>query len=181
MFTEIKPRAIYPDAKHIDALEVGLEFQDFVCVALAKEGIILQNLSSRRYQQNTGENLQGFEIKLDNRWSDTGRLSIETAEKTSASRESFVRSGIYRQDNTWLYIQGNYKGIFIFAKNTLQGLHRRTDKPYETKEMPTIQTFYLPVADCIKYAAKSIWFCQITKQKFIPIRDLAETRIMKKN
>lgn len=150
----ISPRVVYPDAKHKDPFEMGLEFQDFVCVLLAKHGIILQNIVSKKHQIDTGENLQGFEIKLDTRWTDTGRLSIEIAEKSSATRKEFVPSGIYRNDNSWLYIQGNYDGLFIFPKKTLILLHKTQRFP--EKEMPTIKTFYLPELDAHKYCARFI-------------------------
>ena len=63
--------------------------------------IILQNMSSQKYQFNIGENLQGFEIKLDTRCTETGRMSIEVAEKSRADSTKWTPSGIYREDNSW--------------------------------------------------------------------------------
>ena len=145
---------VYPDAKRTTVFSEGIEFQDFVCEQLAKENIILQNLSSKKYQFKIGENLQGFEIKLDNLCTETGRLSIEVAEKFKAENFDWIKSGIYRNDNSWLYIHGNYKIIFIFAKNLLQGLHK--SRKYEYAETPTVKKFYLPILDAKKYAAKWI-------------------------
>ena len=144
----------YPDCKNGDSLESGQQFQDFVCEQLAKDNIILQNLSSKKYQYNLGENLQGFEIKLDRLCTETKRLSIEVAEKTKASNEIWTPSGIYRNDNTWLYIQGNYQTLFLFFKNFLQQLHRSSK--YDLDEIPTLQKFYLPFNDARKYAGKVI-------------------------
>jgi hypothetical protein len=48
-------------------------------------------------------------------------------------------------------VQGNYKIVFIFAKNTLILLHQ--SGRYPDKEKPTIRKFHLPVADARKYAA----------------------------
>jgi hypothetical protein len=90
----------YPDSKDQQSDENGREFQDFCCVELARVGIVVQLFSSRRYQFEQGESVQGVEIKLDRRCTETGRLSIEIAEKTRADQRNWIASGIYRQDNT---------------------------------------------------------------------------------
>jgi len=111
---------VYPDAKSESSFQDGLEFQDFVCEKLAGESIILQNFCSKKYQFAVGENLQGVEIKYDSWCSKSGRISIEVAEKTrNDSSLQWTPSGICREDNSWLYIQGNYKLLFIFAKRFL--------------------------------------------------------------
>ena len=145
-----------------NSFEVGNEFQDFVCIELAKHGIILQNINSKKYQYETGENLQGFEIKYDARCTGdrnteaTNRLSIEIAEKTKAENPEFIPSGIYRTDNSWMYIQGNYMMFWIFPKKILKLLHQ--SKRYPEDEMPTIKKFYLPIADADKYCAAKYVF-----------------------
>jgi len=145
---------------HNDSLETGNKFQDFVCIELSKDHIILQNINSRKFQYETGENLQGFEIKYDarctgdNGTSQTGRLSIEIAEKTKAENINFVPSGIYRSDNSWLYIQGNYHQFWIFSKKILIMLHK--SGRYNEDEMPTIKKYYLPISHADKYCAKKI-------------------------
>ena len=147
---------------HSDSFEVGNNFQDFVCIELAKENIILQNINSKKFQFETGENLQGFEIKFDarctgdNATNATGRLSIEIAEKTKAENSKFVPSGIYRSDNSWLYIQGNYHQFWIFSKKLLVMLHN--SGRYEEAELPTVKKFYLPIPDADKYCAKKVIF-----------------------
>jgi hypothetical protein len=144
---------IYVDAQP-GTFQRGLEFQDFICINLAREGIILQNLASTKYQFTIGENPQGFEIKLDRRHIETGRLSIEIAEKTSAANPTWIPSGIYRDDNSWLYIQGNYERFYIFDKGILRRYHS-AKKPKEHTE-PTIKAYYLPHPDADKIAAKII-------------------------
>jgi hypothetical protein len=136
----------YPDCKDPDSFQSGLEFQDFVCTELAKHGIILQNLASKKAQFEIGENLQGFEIKLDRRCTETHRLSIEIAEKTRADRTDWTPSGIYRSDNTWLYIQGNYEALFIFSLKVLRQLHATGRFPASEYPVghPTIRRFFLP-------------------------------------
>lgn len=147
-----------------DSLEVGNTFQDFVCIELAKEHIILQNINSKKFQYEVGENLQGFEIKLDNRFNGyypndkpaTNQLSIEIAEKTKAENPQYVLSGIYRNDNSWLYIQGNPKCFYIFSKKMLIGLHK--SGKYKEHELPTVKKYYLPISDADKYCIKKFEF-----------------------
>lgn len=146
----------YPDAPRQGTYQIGLEFQDFVCRELAREHIILQNTCSKKWQIEVGENLQGFEIKFDARCSDTGRLSIEVAEKArDLPLAPWVPSGIMRGDNTWLYIQGNYQTLYIFAKNWLRRWY--TEKSPETEEkFGTIRTFYLKTEVAEVMAARVI-------------------------
>lgn len=133
-----------------------MEFQDFVCDVLGNEGFVLQNYVSKKWQFDKGENRQGFEIKLDNRCTETGRLSIEIAEKSRVSNSAWMKSGIYRDDNSWLYVQGNYNVLFVFAKNWLVRYHQ-TKKPDEHESHGTVRKFYLPMSTAEFAAAKTIW------------------------
>jgi hypothetical protein len=149
---------IYPDAKSKTSFQDGLEFQDFVCAQLAKHAVVLQNLASKKYQIEIGENLQGFEIKYDDWCSKSGRVSIEIAEKSrNDPLLQWTPSGIYRNDNTWLYIQGNYSVLFIFAKRFLLNYFESKRPPVEEKR-GTIQTFYIGNAVARKHAAKVLEF-----------------------
>jgi hypothetical protein len=150
MVTKLSPS--YPGCPDPLSFESGIEFQDRVCTELAKRGIILQNLGSKRYQLAIGENIQGFEIKLDRRFMDTGRLSIEIAEKSDPQNPLWVPSGIYRNDNTWLYIQGCDSRLYIFAKSLLVGLHKTGRYP-TAESYGTVRKFYLPIEDAEKYCA----------------------------
>lgn len=132
----------YPDAKRPTTFKEGIEFQDFVCKKLAERHVILQNLASKKYQFEIGENLQGFEIKFDGRCTETFRLSIEVAEKSRADMPDWTPSGIMRKDNTWLYVQGNYIKIFVFAKNWLQRVYKSKSQD-DIEDKKTIKTFYL--------------------------------------
>lgn len=145
---------------HLNSFEVGNEFQDFVCLELAKYNILIQNINSKKFQFETGENLQGWEIKYDARCTGdnntipTNQLSIEISEKSKAENKNFVPSGIFRDDNSWLYIQGNYMCFWIFSKNILKMLFY--SKRYKEHEQGTVRKFYLPVADADKYCAKKL-------------------------
>ena len=119
-------------------------------------GLVISNYSSKYYQQNYGENRQGIEIKQDNRILDTGNVSIEVAEKSRADIENWTDSGIMRNDNAWLYVQGNYEIVFIFGKAFLRRLYMARYKNKVWTPKNTIKTFLLPFAEAEKYALKII-------------------------
>jgi len=140
-----------------EKLKQGTEFQDFVIDILIKElGLVLSVYTSKKYQWKHGENRQGIEIKFDNLYENTGNIYIETAEKTNKDNPKYIKSGIYRDDNTWLYLIGNYKIIYIFSKKMLKGLY--SSNSYLRKiETPTSQGFLLEKTKVEKYCAKIIY------------------------
>jgi hypothetical protein len=139
-----------------ECLQKGLEFQDYVSQVLMNElGISLTTYNSIKYQIIKGENRQGFEIKFDDKFKETSNLYIEVKEKAKAENKYYVDSGIYRNDNTWLYIIGDYTQLFIFGKNHLQ-LMDRTNK-YRKVRTPTSIGFLLPYTDAVKYSLKTIY------------------------
>jgi hypothetical protein len=140
----------YPDSIHIDSLQVGAEFLDFVMLTLQPSGLYIQPFTSKKMQYAKGESFQGWEIKLDKRCTETGRLSIEIAEKTRATNPTWSPSGIYRNDNTWLYIQGNYTCFWIFLKKTLIAMHK-CGKYQEDESYGTVKKFYVPLLDANRY------------------------------
>lgn len=144
----------YTDYYH-QQLEVGKQFQDFVAEVLFKElGIPIASYSSKRYQATRGENMQGIEIKRDDKFQQTGNLYIEVAEKSHPSNRTYALSGIHRSDNTWLYVIGDEKKFYIFAKSLLQNLHRA--KLFREVQTPTSKGFLLPISSAEKYCAKKI-------------------------
>jgi hypothetical protein len=137
-----------------EKLQAGLEFQDYVSDVLINElGIPVTSYNSVKYQYR-GENRQGLEIKYDRRYSDTGNLYIEIAEKSNANNYSFVKSGIYRDDNTWLYIIGDYNKLFIFGKRTLILMHE--SNKYKYVEIGTSKGFLVPNKKAEKLSLKVI-------------------------
>lgn len=134
-------------------LEAGLEFQDFVMTKLIEHlGINLTQYSSKKYQFTVGENKQGIEIKFDDKYETTGNLYIEIAEKSNKNNLNFVDSGIYREDNTWLYIIGNYCVLYIFSKKYLVYLHKK--KIFREVEIPTSKGFLIDKKNAEKYTLK---------------------------
>lgn len=136
-----------------EMLQKGLEYQDFITDLLLKEiGISLSTYSSKKYQYNIGENKQGIEIKFDDRYKETGNLYIEVEEKSNANNWYYVNSGIYRNDNTWLYLIGDYNEVFIFSKKQLIIMHEKNI--YKLVKTPTSIGFLIPNKDAEKYSIK---------------------------
>lgn len=136
-------------------LEQGLQFQDFVMDLLIKElGISLTQYSSKKWQFSIGENKQGIEIKFDDKYNSTNNLYIEIKEKSDANNSNFIESGIYRTDNTWLYIIGNYSILYIFSKKYLIYLHQKNI--FKEVSIPTSKGFLIDKKNAEKYAIKII-------------------------
>lgn len=139
--------------------EAGFEYQDFIAMRLLQVGVVVQVFASLKFQLRHGESLNGIEIKYDSLMGETHNLAIETAEKSEADSPIFKPSGIYRDDNTWLYVQGDYRTIYIFCVTMLKMLHKRGSgkgQPYCEKTGATFKVFLLPVAHAEKYAARVI-------------------------
>ncbi len=131
-------------------LQEGLEYQDFVFEQLRYMNgmpIFLGAYTSQKYQNYTGESLSGLEIKFDGKFAETNNLFIEVAEKTNPNNKDFVPSGIMRDDNTWLYLIGDYEQAFIFAKKTLRAYCSDRNPKIRLKEckMGTSRGYLFPI------------------------------------
>ncbi len=152
---------------HDNSLEIGHEYQDFIVEKFMDQlGISISLFQSKKYQFNVGESLQGVEIKYDARstgdctyyeCSSTGNVAIEVAEKSNPQNQIWVKSGIYRLDNSWLYVVGNYQMAWVFAKSILILLHK-SNKYRTVQTLPTIKNMLLPIEVADKYCAKKILF-----------------------
>lgn len=142
----------YANGYYQDKLQQGLEFQDAVTKALYRRGIVIVGYSSRKYQNQEGENLLGAEIKRDGRFRETGNLYIEVAEKADPQNSHYVESGIYRKDNSWLFVIGDEETIYIFSTKYLRFL----EKKYRQIEKPTSLGFLMPIQDAEKYCIRKI-------------------------
>jgi hypothetical protein len=149
----IEARKQYEDGYYQKKLKEGLEFQDFVTDELYKRGIVVNGYSSKKYQYNKGENLLGAEIKRDGRFRETGNLYIEVSEKANPDNPFYVTSGIKRYDNSWLFVIGDEKTIWIFPIKYLRMLEK---KNYRSVQKPTSKGFLLPVRDADKYCIRKI-------------------------
>lgn len=106
-----------------EKLEAGQEYQDWVCDVLLKQcGIFVGQYSSKKYQQEKGESQAGYEIKHDRLMNSTRNVFVEIAEKSNKDNKNFIPSGIYRNDNSWIYVIGDYHEILLFSKHQLRKL-----------------------------------------------------------
>lgn len=134
-------------------IESGQLFQDFVVDAAHNIlGLVIQQYASRTYQMTVGESLNGVEIKNDEKYASTGNLWIETGEKARPREGDYFPSGIYRDDNTWLYIIGDYNTLFVFQKEFLKNLHRSGRYRDLENRTKTSIGFLLRDRDARKYA-----------------------------
>lgn len=135
-------------------LEKGLHYQDFVVEQLYKIGLPIVSYSSKEFQNLIGENKAGIEIKLDQNFRNTNNFYIEYEEKSNENNQNFIKSGILRNDNSWLYLIGDYKTIYIFSKKQLiLLLNSDTLRKVETK---TSRGILLPISLSEKYCIKII-------------------------
>lgn len=138
-----------------DKLEKGLEYQDFVCDQLRiKEGWFIGCYSSRKYQQEKGESMSGIEIKYDMRLSETGNVYIEVAEKSRPDLPEYTASGVFRKDNTWLYLIGDYRQAFIFGKSMMRNLYMNEKQKKAwgcvDRQTPTSKGFTIPAKNALR-------------------------------
>ena len=139
----------YKKEVYMPQLKDAEEYQDFVCINLIKKGIVLSNMSSKKYQFEVGETLQGFEIKNDKIFRNSNNLYIEYEEKSDPIRKYYVKSGILRHDNTWIYAIGDYEGMYLMQKKVLIAMYKKNK--FKTVETKTSRGMLLPVAEANKY------------------------------
>jgi len=143
------------EAYRRNKIESGLLYQDFIV------DLMLQVLrfpvtiySSRLYQTTVGEGPAGVQIKHDEKFARTGNLWIEVAEKARPRAGDYVPSGIYRDDNSWLYVIGNYDIVFVFTKVLLQLYAASGRYPIQENLTGTSKGFLLPALAARRSAAR---------------------------
>jgi hypothetical protein len=145
-------REKYAAGYYADKLEEGLEFQDIATRTLYERGVVVVGYASRRFQKSQGENMLGAEIKHDGRFRETGNLYFETEEKAHPDRPSWMKSGIHRGDNAWLFVIGDERKFWVFSTKYLRRLERR----YPKVETATSKGFLMPLADADGYCLRAI-------------------------
>ena len=113
------------NSEYDDLLVKGEEFQDWISRRLLMHGVLVQYRMGKEAQRN-GESWGGIEVKLDTRWPETGNLYIETGETLYPGAPK-LQSGIRREDNTWLWVIGNYEGYWALAKKQLVMLYVKSN------------------------------------------------------
>ena len=98
----------------------GDAWADFAREQMAKLGMLFANNVSYMRQIEEGENAAGVEFKYQKQMERTGNLWIEVKEKARPRSGKYAISGIYRGDNSWLLVTGDYRVIFVFAVRDLR-------------------------------------------------------------
>lgn len=135
------------EAKYKDDFNAAMEYQDFLQDELMKRGMVLGCYGSKKYQFERGESASGIEVKLDRNFSRTGNLYIEIAE-LSRSEGRFIPAGIYREDESWLYLIGDYSEAFLFGKKHLQ--INREKRNYREVETNDSRGYLYPIEDALR-------------------------------
>jgi hypothetical protein len=142
----------YENGYYKEKLQQGLIFQDVVTRELYQRGIVVVGYASRRFQIDHGENMLGAEIKRDDRFRETGNIYLEVAEKSDPRNPNYIASGIMRQDNSWLFVIGDERCIYIFSTKYLRLLSKR----YKKVTTPTSIGYVMPIAEADKYCLRKI-------------------------
>ena len=150
----------YYDDKYND----GHKFEEYVVNELKEEGITITLTKSFKDQIEIGESFEGYEIKFDDKLKETGNLWIETHERRNKDKE-YVKSGIFRDDNTIKYIIGDYLRIFIFDKETLKDLVKQ--KEIKENNRKTSKGFLLSTIEAFDYAERIIDKFQIKLEDYL--------------
>lgn len=137
-------------------LPIGQQFQDHRAALLLQElHIPLVNFQSKDWQFKIGENAQGFEIKYDQHFSNTKNFWIEVSQRVTLD-QSYYDSGIYQNDNAWMYCIGDYSVLYLFGKHFLQLLHRSNKFEVIENKLKTSPGFLLPQSEADKYYTHKI-------------------------
>ena len=150
-------RRLYANGYYQKQLEVGLQFQDVVTRELYMRGIVVVGYASKRFQVEHGENMLGAEIKRDGEFRSTGNLYIEVAEKSHPDNPRYVPSGIMREDNSWLFVIGDEKTVWVFSTKYLRMMTvEARQSRYRRVEKTTSIGYLLPVSDAERYCVRRI-------------------------
>ncbi len=131
-------------------LAKGQEFQDCVMRTMMRERALpLLLYSSKRWQFQEGEGMQGIEIKRDGKWRESGNLYIELAEGKDGD---FVPSGINCKN--WLFLIGDESTLFVFSTRQLRVWDQMGT--FATVKTETSRGMLVPVADARAWAAVDV-------------------------
>lgn len=147
-----KAREKYKNGYYDKKLEEGLQFQDIVTRELYLRGIVVVGYSSRRFQNEQGENMLGAEIKRDDKFRESGNIYLEVAEKSHPDNPQYIPSGIMRKDNSWLFVIGDEKTVWIFPTEYLRRIKHR----YKQVTTATSIGHLMPLADADKYCIRKM-------------------------
>lgn len=123
-------------------LAEGKKYELFIKEQLKEKLNIDINILNDMYQ-NSGETIEGYEIKFDDRMKETGNIYIEYAEKRSSKNANYIESGILKNDNTIFFVIGNYSEFFIIDKEVLVKLYKEKDRNIRFVQIDTSRGFLI--------------------------------------
>lgn len=135
--------------------EQGNDFQKLIEKLLKRFfDLSIQCFETKDEQYNIGENKIGLEIKYDDIIKETGNLFIEYAEKATKREGPYALGGILKNDNSWLYIIGDFKEIYCINIKTLRRMYeknkKRTKYPWVENELKTSLGFLISKEKALK-------------------------------
>jgi len=118
-------------------LEAGQQYQDYLLEKLLPHGIQLMYYTSLK-KQKVGETINGIEVKYDRKFRKTGNLYI-TTQARATSNSDYHPCGVTKLDNSWLYMIGDEKDVYILGKKQLytffkMGNFKEFEIPQETNK-----------------------------------------------
>lgn len=137
-------------------LKAGQELEEIAFRYWAEVGIYVKRYTTKEEQYAKGECSGGIEIKHDQLHNSTGNLYIEVLEKQDQNRREYVWSGIYRNDNSWLYCVGDKRRLWVFPKRTLVTLHHARKFREVENDTNTSVGFLMPKREAWLYEAREL-------------------------
>lgn len=135
-------RAEYEERVYRPLLALGKTFERFATdIIREKLAFDVHVYGSREQQYAIGESAEGFEFKRDGKFRQYGTLWIETAEKANPVNSVYAVSGIYRNNNTRYWVQGDEQTFWMFPLARL----REAVKGCQAKTTPTSKGWLLPL------------------------------------
>jgi len=123
----------------------GVKYQNFIKEAMKKAlGIELEFFIGKKNQLK-GETKQGIEVKYQKPLKETRNLYIELEEKSNPRNPHYVKSGIFREDNTTQWITGDYDHVYLINKSDLIELCKTGRYSIIENDMKTSRGFLLPM------------------------------------
>tara|TARA_A100000171_G_C2134453_1_gene149117 strand:- start:2761 stop:3231 length:471 start_codon:yes stop_codon:yes gene_type:complete len=102
-------------------LKKGISFESYIADWFQREKGISLSTYHAHNEQRKGENRQGIEIKNDQCFNSTGNLFISVKRIYGTLHLNW---GVFKQDNTWLYVIGDKSKHWIFLRKTLQTYYK---------------------------------------------------------
>ncbi len=136
--------------RYVTDLKRGLRFEAHVARLFADHmKLKLENWPNAGPRER-GENPQGVEIKLDERFRQTGNLFIEYEERSNLA-SAWHNAGIVEPGrHVWALAIGDYESVYVFGIRPLCYLFAEGGHKYV--ETATSKGFLLPLADAERHA-----------------------------